>query len=255
MIKKILSLNINYVNRLFGLDLLRAIAILIVLLGHGDLILRQNFPNFPVFWIIDGVDIFFVLSGYLIGNILIKSFIKYDDTSIPVSAITHFWKRRWFRTLPPYFLVLIISLIICYIMYGNFHGFSYKYIFFIQNLKNPHPDFFAVAWSLAVEEWFYLLFPSLVFILKLVFPKLKLKKILLIAILIFIILPIFYKIKKASFFAFGEHPDYVWDSFFRKIVLTRLDTIVFGVLGAYINYFYSSFWRKYNTFSLISVRP
>ena len=68
-----------------------------------------------------------------------------------------FYIRRWIRTLPIFFIALISFSII-------FHKFDYdtlKYLFFIQKI---YPDFLtsdymAIAWSLSIEEWFYLLFP------------------------------------------------------------------------------------------------
>ena len=59
-------------NRIFGLDLLRSIAILLVLFAHGDFILKENITNYNGIIKLDGVDFFFVLSGFFIGGILIK---------------------------------------------------------------------------------------------------------------------------------------------------------------------------------------
>ena len=76
-------------NRIFGLDVIRSISIFLVLLSHTFAIQIFEFG-------ILGVEIFFVLSGFLIGQILIRNF----DSGISLSKITDFWKRRWFRTLP-----------------------------------------------------------------------------------------------------------------------------------------------------------
>ena len=63
--------NNQLTQRIFGLDFLRTIAILIVMFFHGGILL-DNTPleGFPYIPLVDGVDIFFVLSGYLIGTIL-----------------------------------------------------------------------------------------------------------------------------------------------------------------------------------------
>jgi peptidoglycan/LPS O-acetylase OafA/YrhL len=239
---KLFKIDYKEKERVFGLDLLRTIAILIVVLGHGDIIVRSNFQNFINFWIVDGVDLFFVLSGFLIGSIIIKSFEKYG---INRNTIIIFWKRRWFRTLPNYYLIVFLCLILTFIITKSRQGFSTDYILFVQNFRKPHPDFFPVAWSLAIEEWFYLLFPISIIIIKKIIPNLILKRIVLIAVVIFLLIPLMYRIIKFMSFPINENADSLWDILFRKTVITRLDTIVFGVLGAYLNYYYSKFWTKF----------
>lgn len=65
------KLFISEPKRIFGLDILRAFAIVLVVMGHGKFILKDTaLEGFPFFRMIDGVDIFFVLSGFLIGGIL-----------------------------------------------------------------------------------------------------------------------------------------------------------------------------------------
>ncbi|MEO7532354.1 MAG: acyltransferase [Ferruginibacter sp.] len=237
-----LKINYDSDKRIFGLDMLRAAAILIVLLVHSEFIIKQNFPKYYHFKYVDGVDLFFVLSGFLIGSILIKSF---EINGLTRYSILNFWKRRWFRTLPNYFLVLILSLVFIYLTTGNSGDYSAKYLLFSQNIFNSHPDFFPIAWSLAVEEWFYLLFPVSVAILRRLLPAWSIKRIIFLSILIFLLAPLLYRLKKGLFFS-REAPEYeLWDSLFRKTVVTRLDTIVFGVLGAYFNYYYSALFNRY----------
>ena len=66
---KIFYLNPDYKNRVFGLDLMRALAIIFVVMGHGGWMLNNANTNFPWIKFIDGVELFFVLSGFLIGGI------------------------------------------------------------------------------------------------------------------------------------------------------------------------------------------
>src|SRR6185437_6603625 len=93
-------------SRIYGLDLLRAYAILAVVASHGqsflqpDNILRKAIGRLYT----DGVSVFFVLSGFLIGSILLKTINEQEFNS---KKLLHFWIRRWFRTLPTYFLFLI----------------------------------------------------------------------------------------------------------------------------------------------------
>jgi peptidoglycan/LPS O-acetylase OafA/YrhL len=106
---------------------MRALAILLVLFGHSFNFFKHwkrveifdlNIWNMIVMFIngFDGVDLFFVLSGFLIGGILIKIF---DSDDWDLDAIFHFWSRRWLRTIPAYFFVLLINLLLSVGIYGN----------------------------------------------------------------------------------------------------------------------------------------
>lgn len=170
-------------NRIYGLDILRAIAILAVVFGHSSLILHQDFFRF---FILDGVSIFFVLSGYLIGGILIKLLVQNPMADFRLMA--DFWKRRWYRTLSNYFLILIILNFLSYFFSEGFSTLSiWRYYLFLQNFGSPHPiDFFPEAWSLSIEEWFYLLMPSMTFIIIRLFNLPPKKAILITAFVILI---------------------------------------------------------------------
>ena len=140
------------------LDLCRALAILLVMLSHGRVFLRSAMPwaEYFRFGGFLGVELFFVLSGFLIGGILIR---------LSRQGGTHwlggFYARRWFRTLPNYYLFVLINILL--VWWGTRPGELdevWKYLVFIQNLFGPHPLFFPEAWSLAVEEVFYLFIPG-----------------------------------------------------------------------------------------------
>ena len=103
---------VNGENRVFGLDLLRFFAIMLVVFGHSRW-MTESFPR-PLHILfhgsgILGVELFFVLSGFLIGGILLKNFEK-NGNSLNPDEIKQFWIRRWFRTLPNYFLILGVYL-------------------------------------------------------------------------------------------------------------------------------------------------
>jgi peptidoglycan/LPS O-acetylase OafA/YrhL len=89
-------MNIN--KRVFGLDLLRAAAILFVVIDHGNLLLPDLPRKIADLFVFDGVAIFFVLSGYLIGGILLDKL----ESGFNQHSLLDFWIRRWFRTLPNY---------------------------------------------------------------------------------------------------------------------------------------------------------
>lgn len=109
-----------------------------------------------------GVEFFFVLSGYLIGGILFGMYSKYGVSG---KVVLHFWIRRWFRTLPGYYLALLLYLGLHYFSFGEAlwkDRMILPYLVFGQNWLTPHPSFFPIAWSLSVEEWFYILLPPLI---------------------------------------------------------------------------------------------
>jgi peptidoglycan/LPS O-acetylase OafA/YrhL len=151
----------------FGLDMIRAFAIILVIICHIGTGIDTKVALFFGYF---GVELFFVLSGFLIGGSLINIVNKEGDLNI--KDISGFWKKRWFRTLPNYYLVLIVFLLLDLVLsIYKVKIFSLldfvKYFTFTQNLMWLQPvalhtftsGFFALSWSLAIEEWFYLLFP------------------------------------------------------------------------------------------------
>ena len=104
-----------------------------------------------------GVELFFVLSGFLIGGLLLD-IVERGPT---VENLAVFLCRRWLRTLPLYFIWLAVLFVFrppaTLLAWHLIH-----YATLTQNLLHGMPpgDFFAVSWSLTVEEWFYLLFAA-----------------------------------------------------------------------------------------------
>jgi peptidoglycan/LPS O-acetylase OafA/YrhL len=146
-------------SRLPGLDLLRAVAIVWVMLFHSFVIggLGERYA-----WLSDygwmGVDLFFVLSGYLIGSQLLKPLSQGQPVSFG-----EFYLRRAFRILPAFLVVLAL--------YFGVPAFRerpgiqplWQFLTFTVNLMidYQHNQAFSHAWSLCVEEHFYWLFPLL----------------------------------------------------------------------------------------------
>ncbi|HRY36881.1 MAG TPA: acyltransferase [Candidatus Magasanikbacteria bacterium] len=225
-------------QRVFGLDIMRAVAIILVVLSHGIILLpRKVFTFFSSNWPgVDGVSIFFVLSGFLIGGILLKLIVRQEWN---FKNLFNFWIRRWFRTLPNYFLVLFFLAIKHHSVNESFPEKFGQYLFFLQNWVSPHPIFFPEAWSLCVEEWFYLLFPVLCFVIfKLVKDK---KTAVLYSALVFLIGPLLMRWASFSLGIGAED----WDANYRKVVVYRLDGLMYGVIGAYLYFFYNELWNKY----------
>lgn len=222
---------IKYTNRNFGLDILRSIAILFVMLSHGrhllpDLKLFSYFAHGGFF----GVELFFILSGFLIGTILIKLIIKKESNS-ETKVLFDFWVRRWFRTLPNYYLFLFLNIIVGFVYFKQ-NFFDFEYFIFIQNFSKNIGNLMSESWSLSVEEWFYISFPLwLLFNFKLL--KFTVSKRILFSILSYIFIFTIIRLISVEIFSLK------W-LVVRGIVLFRLDSIAFGVLVAYLNIFYSS---------------
>ncbi len=148
-------------SRLWGLDLLRAIAILAVLLLHTQPFVFEFSANIPraLYFGWAGVDLFFVLSGFLIGS---QAYNNREPLSI-FKGVKDFWLRRWFRTIPLYLLVLVVYIGIKPLVGYPFQGEVWPFFFFLQNFLEPKD--FVQSWSLCIEEQFYFFLPLLFFFL------------------------------------------------------------------------------------------
>lgn len=227
-------------TRIFGLDLLRSVAILLVVFVHGRFLLLDFF-KFPKWYLPDGVDLFFVLSGFLVGSILINQI--QSAKKIDLYLVLNFYKRRWYRTLPNYYLFLGVNILLIY--FNLIPGFINKYLttffVFFQNFYKPFDFLFWESWSLSVEEWFYLLFPLIMLVGYMVLKnKVLIRLQILTAILLFILFPFLYRM-------WFLDPNADFDLYYRKLVLTRLDTIGFGLIGAYVySYHEKRFYKNKN---------
>lgn len=146
---------LNNKNRLHGLDSLRAIAIIIVLIYHYRVVVSQeNIFGFmsQLGW--TGVDLFFVLNGYLIGNQILSALAKGRDFSLK-----NFYIRRFLRTLPNYYFVLTLYFIFPTLLAGTATASIWSFLSFTQNLDMRPGQTFTHSWSLCIEEHFYLIFP------------------------------------------------------------------------------------------------
>ncbi|MFZ6734766.1 acyltransferase family protein [Undibacterium sp. Ji42W] len=151
-------------KRITGLDTLRALAILMVLMSHycGFVSRHQTFGFAgDIGWA--GVDLFFVLSGYLIGNQIMSAAANGQALSLK-----NFFARRLLRTLPNYYVVLAAYFIFPALA-GRSTSSLWQFLTFSQNIGLEYGQTFTHSWSLCIEEQFYLILP----ILSLVLIRLK----------------------------------------------------------------------------------
>ncbi len=146
-------------GRSLGLDVVRACAIALVMVSHGADVFAAFWGARPPAWLslagVFGVELFFVLSGFLIGELLLR--IAAAGGGLRGWAV--FMLRRWMRTLPLYYVAVALMLVLWRPL-GPRWSHLLLYGTLTQNLFWPMPadNWFGVSWSLAVEEWFYLLF-------------------------------------------------------------------------------------------------
>ena len=148
---------------------LRAVAVILVVLSHLDI--RVFSGGFV------GVDMFFVVSGFVIGLTMVN-----EQTSTGKVSLRRFFERRFFRIYPPLAFMVIGASAYAYVVlafdrsqdffiqqaraalfsYGNFFFMFHKMDYFLQDANST---FFLHTWSLGLEEQFYLLLPIFIVVL------------------------------------------------------------------------------------------
>src|SRR5216117_2819830 len=218
-----------------GLDLLRALAIIVVVIYHAALFgfkLPGRVDRFG--WI--GVDLFFVLSGYLIGGQLLAPLARDQRMNLG-----RFFARRALRIMPAYFVVLAIYFLLPSSReYSEMSQPLWKFLLSIQNIALHGGTAFSHAWSLAVEDQFYLALPFL-----LLFLYRRPSSAIIIPCLLVV-----GGIALRTFLA-AQNPSVDGGVSFRGFqawiyypTWTRLDPLVFGVVLAAIEKFRPRWWER-----------
>ena len=211
-----------------GINGLRALSFLIVFFFHS------NIEGFQIGW--GGVTAFFVISGFLITEILVnsKNAKKY---------FVSFYMRRILRILPIYIIVILgstIAIIYARKIFPNDLFFQLTYLqniyWVYTNYSSDLVPFLAHTWTLAIEEQFYLIWPLLIFVI----PNTKLFKLCLAVILLGII---FRTISVVYF-----NNDYATSI----LLFSQIDTLALGALLAIhktqktryngLNFLFSNAW-------------
>jgi len=211
-------------KRIFGLDLLRVTAVLFVIFHHSLDFVQPNL------WLRAfgrlgslGVEFLLILTGYLIGHSLLKKLRKDNLTAL---QIRDFYFRRWSRTLPPYYFFLLIMATIspCFILQLWEHK---EYFLFLQNFAWTTPEFYGQTWTLAVQEFFYIICPLVLLAGALVFRKSRLA--FWVPVLLLLAVPLIVRM-------FHTHIEDAkgFDHIFRQVVIFRLDSPVIGVIAAFV---------------------
>ncbi len=224
-----------------GLDLLRALAIIVVVIYHAALFgfkLPGRVDRFG--WI--GVDLFFVLSGYLIGGQLLAPLARDQRMNLG-----RFFARRALRIMPAYFVVLAIYFLLpSWREYSEMSQPLWKFVLSIQNIALHGGTAFSHAWSLAVEDQFYLALPFL-----LLFLYRRPSSAVIVPCLLVV-----GGIALRAFLA-AQNPSIDGGVSFRGFqawiyypTWTRLDPLVFGVALAAIEKFRPQWWRRLTNYAI-----
>ncbi len=203
-----------------SLDGLRAIAVMLVFAGHAGL--GHIIPGGL------GVTIFFFLSGYLITTLMRLEFENTDNISL-----TKFYLRRVYRIFPPFYIVLILVMLLS--LFGVLENHMRWYAVMAQALQMTNyylifgnPEYLVpgltVLWSLSVEEHFYLLFPLSFMLLAHRFSYARMAT----SIAIFCALVLLWRIYLVT----GLHTPQVRTYYATD---TRIDSIMFGCIMALWN--------------------
>jgi peptidoglycan/LPS O-acetylase OafA/YrhL len=210
-------------SRILGLDLVRSAAILLVVADHGAEAIGWAWPVPRLMMNVAGnfgVELFFALSGFLIGRLL----LQLPAGPGAFQATRRFWVRRWLRTLPNYYVYFILFALAQ-------PQVNPATAFFVQRFFPGEPqNFFTVAWSLAMEEWFYLLFPLLALVTNAFFPRWDRRRIMLWTAVAAIILPCAARYAILNWQLYSD--SLVGELTFVRHPILRFDCCAYGVLLA-----------------------
>lgn len=218
--------------RVHSLDILRGIAVIGVLFRHMYLPIESSHLDTLLLYLHEigwmGVDLFFVLSGFLVSGLLFKEYKKTGKVSVK-----RFLIRRGLKIYPSFYFFIATT---CLYQLMRFKPLNpYTILAEILYVQNYFSGLWNHSWSLAVEEHFYL---SIIVIFVLLQWKkdnlTKLPYILAFILLLCTVLRTFYILNNSLI------------PLNKELYLThfRIDSLIFGVLISYINYYHKSFIKK-----------
>lgn len=232
-------------KRNLGLDAYRCLAIAFVLAAHSlAFFYSRYFDVYPLEYVLGlGVEIFFALSGFLIGGLLIRDVVEARGARGATARLASFYVRRWMRTLPLYYLLLLVT-----VLYPGWFGMPtaasatphtiVANLVFIQNFRPQWLELQPVSWSLSIEEWFYLLTPLGMVAISLA-SKRSTRSRLLLGYALLIIVGVFAY--RAADFLLAQSS---WDFGTRKQIFMHLDALMFGVLVAWLKFYHAGWYTR-----------
>jgi peptidoglycan/LPS O-acetylase OafA/YrhL len=201
-------------DRIAALDLLRGLAALAVMIPHF-LMYAGGQTGAPEIASATAVEVFFVLSGFVLGPQVILCLSRGDLRTYRI-----FLMRRWMRTVPSY-LVALLCVAVIFHQVGS--ADFYRYAGYVGNFFRQHnaSNFYPVAWSLAVEEWYYVTFPIFLLVGARIIRRKDDNACLMLAIGFVLSIAL---IRAIFVDAAG------WGEQVRRVVVFRIDSIAYGFL-------------------------
>ena len=225
-------------HRSNGLDTLRALAIALVFMYHY-MVFVSGEATFgwasSVGWV--GVDLFFVLSGYLIGNQVFAGLAGQRELSL-----FRFYARRALRTWPVFWLVLAAYFIFPTAMGGKPPPPLWQFLTFTQNYQLQPGTAFSHAWSLCIEEQFYLVLPLVVLLAVKVGSSRAQAWLLLLALLVFGIAARWVLWSEYGLEANGQVAGYYPNIYYAT--LGRFDEFLPGIAIALVKNAHPVLWQR-----------
>ena len=205
------------------LDLLRVVAISMVMALHMPSLGRVKVIGLYTTGGYLGVDLFMLISGWLLGGQLLRELAK-TRTMQPF----RFFVKRWMRTLPPYYAMLAIFCATGAVGFDKADvGAVLKHMFFLQSYFPP--SLYGVSWSLCNEEHFYLLLPLLVLATRKIH---HVRWLLLATIAIQVVVIV---LRHRAFSGDADEP---------KVTHLRMDGLLMGFLLSYVAQFHREVWDR-----------
>jgi len=224
-------------SRISSIDVFRGLAIIPVVIYH--------FNGFLPFGYL-GVDLFFVISGLLVGGILIRKFQRNEKVNF-----WHFILQRGFKIWPSYYWFLIFGSLLAYVFYSvdrpdyliKGGSDALRYIFFYQNYTGaPYHWPFDHIWSLCIEEHFYILFPLMIMFIMFFFGNKS--KVLLVFVCGLILAGIIFKF--ISFYFTNSKDTYAGTH-------ARLDALGWGVLLGILITYHEAYFKKIKNLPILFI--
>jgi peptidoglycan/LPS O-acetylase OafA/YrhL len=204
------------------LDILRCVAVLLVLGHHGFMAGLWT----EVGWA--GVDLFFVLSGFLISGLLFSEYKKTGGINL-----RRFFIRRGFKIYPAFWAMLLGSVLIAFAYHKHFYGPMWLHeILFVQNYL---PGIWRHTWSLAVEEHFYIVLPLLLLAMCRLSKNRK-DPFWFIPYAFCILAPATLAMRYFAAYSPAYNPEHAGSVMFPTHL--RIDSLFFGVVLAYLYHFH-----------------
>jgi peptidoglycan/LPS O-acetylase OafA/YrhL len=214
------------------LDVLRCIAVLLVMLAHSKTHSRIALAG----WV--GVDLFFVLSGFLISGLLFDEYKQQGSI-----GLKRFFIRRGFKIYPSFYVLLFVGFLVEHGIYSHPVSSAGQYLREVLYVQNYATGIWIHTWSLAVEEHFYILLPILLLAL-LRFARDASRPFDTVPAIFMVIAIVCLAVRIVTASRLSSPDEY--RIFLNVIAPTheRIDSLFFGVLLGYLHHFRPYFLQK-----------